>query len=153
MGPASVAHGSQQSTDLTGLAALLTPTALLFPLLFPNTRFHQSMLPQVERLRTAADKARGNLDAAMAAVVQAEASHPLTSPEALTQAGMAVPRVLVRGSEGTMLTQQVAGGAESAAAGADAAGGGAGGADVLVAVPAVKEREEMYKREQEETGR
>lgn len=106
------------------------------------------MLPQVEHLRTAADKACAELDAAMAAVVQAEASQPLTTPGALTQAGLAVPRVLVRGSDGTMLTQQQAGGVGAAF---DGSGGGdsSGG---LVAVPAVKEREEMYKKEHAETG-
>lgn len=108
------------------------------------------MLPQVEHLRTAADKARAELDAAMAAVVQAEASHPLTTPGALTHAGLAVPRVLVRGSDGTMHTQQQAGGGGAAAVDGSGGGDSSGG---LVAVPAVKERKEMYRKEQAETGR
>lgn len=111
----------------------------------------KSMLPQVEHLRAAADKARGELDAAVAAVVQAEASHALTTPGALTQAGLAVPRVLVRGTDGTMLTQpQAEGGAGSNASAEQQAGGGASGSE-LVAVPAVKKREEMYKKEKAET--
>lgn len=111
----------------------------------------QVMLPQVERLRITADKARGQLDAAMGAVVTAEASNPMVDPDALTSAGVVVPHVLVRGSEGTVLTHETAGGATDAA-GAVAAAGGAGGASQLVAVPALKEREAMYKAEQAETG-
>jgi hypothetical protein len=139
----------------------------------------QVMLPKVEHLRIAADKARAQLDASMAAVLQAEAHHPLTTPTALTRAGLPVPRVLVRGSEGTVLMQQqavggVAGGEGGAGAGVSSAssssssevasvgaasvsGGGAGGGGSaagpeLVAVPAVEERREMYDKDQAETG-
>ena len=107
------------------------------------------MLPQVEHLRAAADKAQQELDQAMAAVVAAEASHPLVTPTALKQAGVVVPRVLVRGAEGTMLTGEAGGGA---AAGAAAGARAAGGATELVAVPAEKERAEMYNKDQAETG-
>lgn len=111
------------------------------------------MLPQVERLRITADKVRSQLDAAMGAVVAAEASNPMVSPDTLTHVGVAVPHVLVRGSEGTTLTPgQAAAGSGADAAGASAAAGGAGGASQLVAVPALKQREEMYKAEQAETG-
>jgi hypothetical protein len=119
----------------------------------------QVMLPKVEHLRIAADKARAQLDASMAAVLTAEADHPLTTPAALTQAGLTVPRVLVRGSEGTVLTQQQAGGGvggSSGGVGATASSVGVNGSQAsgpeLVAVPAVEERREMYEKEQAETG-
>lgn len=127
------------------------------------------MLPQVEHLRVAAESARNKLDTAMAAVVAAEQKSPLVTPST-TAAGVAVPRVLVRGSEGTLLTHNTAaGGAGAGDGGSGGSGGSGGGVDAavvssasggaeygggpeLVAVPAAEERQEMYKREHAETG-
>lgn len=109
------------------------------------------MLPQVERLRAAHDKASAHLAGAMARVVEAEADQPLLPPASLQAVGVAVPRVLVRGAAaegGTLLMPTQQGGGDAGAAG----GGGGGEGLGLVAVPAVEERREMYKREQAETG-